>query len=365
MHDPKPNIWKPRSTTRLKAALITSLGVAFMGGCSAEQSPSSDAQVVTGPSNKSQSSGFSLNATTASDIPTHIKAATFVPNLIASWFSQIIMVDIDGNLHRAVTSGFKSQAVIKGDYIDVFGFSRREAAGLFLALTRSGDIEAFVESDDDGNFKRVALSSSAKKIGRFCHDSAPLALTKGGDVFWVQGQDGTLSQLKIRVNGDSAASLETLTTAVPAKGKASETSLCAVSGGTDLTTSNISGASLHKYEEEGQDWTSLKSDAGFDGFAIMSSSPAPSYLLLNSPSGTGLDKGLFYMKDASTVPISITDGLSIKGINAPGYATVTHAKLGGALNSGALLIADPDPDNPRIVLISLEFALRTLNAQGQ
>ncbi len=368
---PHQNVFKQgRSAQRQwKTTFVCALAVPLMAACSSGDGPAlqADSQSSARETGAApgQIPGLNLKATTAFETPAPITAASFVPNLIASWFSQIIMVDIDGNLHRAVTSSLKTQPVIKGDYVDVFGFSRRQEAGLFLALTDDGDLEAFIESDDEGNFNRVAISSSAKKLASFCHDSAPLDLDEGGDILWALGVDGTLAKLKIRVNNDTAVSLETIGSANPTKNAPKVTDVCAVSGSKNLVLSESSKKILRLYDEANQSWTKLEVGTPFLDFTVLGLSPTPSFFVLDKPAAKTEDSRLFYHEGASTHPITITNGLSIKGVSLPGFSAVTQAKLGGALNSGALLVSDPQSGNGRIVLMSLDYVKRTLNSPSQ
>jgi len=319
-----------------------------LGGCG----PNTD----TTPSSPDfgQTTDITLEATTDFETPAKIIRASFVPNLTASWVSQIIMVDENGDLHRTVTSGLKSQPLQKGTYIDVFGVTRKQAAGAFLALKDDGSVDAFIEIDDAGNFKPIPLSRASTPIRSFCSQSQALPVSEGGDIIWALSTEGHLLKLKLRLTDNQAASLETLLK----KDSSGKYRHCSVSQNSGIFAKTSDSEFLFRYDPDKNAWASTRLTAGpsptsekRQGFITISETPAPLFLTTKAKALTLFDK-----KAANRIEIS--NGLSIAGVAESGFATLTSAQLGGALNSGAVLIADSQ--NPRMVLISRGYMMQEL-----
>lgn len=247
---------------------------------------------------------ITLNATSDIRTPSPIIAASFVPNSVATWLGHIILIDEKGTLHRATTDSAETNVVALGKYVDVIGLSREKKSGAFLALTPQGQIKAFVQTYDEGNFGPIAVSQDNNSFERFCVATEPSgtriwAKTKSGPkVFFVEiFEDTSLSINEVDPKGD-------------------EMNLCE-------NDSALSLGSNHK----------LKPDN-------------------NSPHLTISDG----QKDIS---VKITNGLSIGGIKTTGFVTVTNVNMGSVFNEGLILVAEKDEG--RLVLISLAYALNELD----
>jgi len=249
---------------------------------------------------------ISLRATTDIITPSPIKAASFVPNSVASWLGHIILLDDKGALHRATTDSAKTEIVALGKYTDVMGLAREKKSGVFLALTSRGDVKAFVQSDDEGNFMPIAVSQDTYSIERFCASADPT-----GDRVWAQTAKGD-RVFSIDIFEDTSLSINEATS------EADETNLCKANSALNL----------------GPDYT-LKPN--------------------NESAHLTLSKG---EKDLSA---EITNGLSIGGIETAGFVTVTNANMGSVFNEGVILVADENQG--RLVLISLAYALKELEAR--
>jgi len=159
------------------------LSAAFLlGACQNSDKASSEAPPGT--------ADISLRATSDIRTPAPIAKATFVPNSVASWLGHIILLDSRGSLHRATTDSAETEIAALGKYADVLGLSREKKAGVFLALTPQGQIKAFIESDDEGNFSPLAVSQPGTAYERFC----AIDMNDGATI-WTQSGDTSHKRL--------------------------------------------------------------------------------------------------------------------------------------------------------------------------
>jgi len=278
----------------------TLAAVLLMGACqSGEKTPKTE---TSGPTAE-----FSLRATSDIQTPAPIKAATFVPNSVASWLGHIILLDNTGTLHRATTGSAETDVVALGKYTDVIGLAREKKSGVFLALTPQGQIKAFVQSDDEGNYSPLAVSQGDVNIERFCHSAQP--------------SEGSIWG-------------ETIT------GKA-----------VNLTTEIFEDASLTLTQAE----TEIDKSNPCEAKEVLKLSP--NYTLKPDSDSSRLTLSA----EGEDISVEITNGLSIGGINQAGFVTVTSTNMGSVFNEGVLLVADEDEG--RLVLISRGYALKELGAR--
>jgi len=59
--------------------------------------------------------------------------------------------------------------------------------------------------------------------------------------------------------------------------------------------------------------------------------------------------------ERNTQAISLSDGLSIRGIDAVSYVTVTNANLGSTFSDGVLIAVDGE--NQRLVMVARDYFL--------
>jgi len=247
---------------------------------------------------------ITLRATSDILTPSPIKAATFVPNSVASWLGHIILLDEKGALHRATTDSADTDVVALGKYTDVIGLSREKKSGVFLALTPQGQIKAFVQTDDEGNFSPLAVSQGEMGYARFCASTEP-----NGGTIWAETTSGVAQKITVGIFEDTSVTLK---------------SMPPLSGDVDLCKAK-------RTLKLGADY-SLKPD--------------------DASSNLTLSNG---KKNLSVV---ITNGLSIGGVKTAGFVTVTNANMGSVFNEGVILVADENQG--RLVLISLAYALKEL-----
>ncbi len=250
---------------------------------------------------------ITLRATSDIQTPSPIKAASFVPNSVASWLGHIILLDDKGALHRATTDSSETDIVALGKYTDVIGLARDKEAGVFLALTSQGQIKAFVQTDDEGNFGPMAVSMGNTIIERFCATATP-----NQDFIWVRTTAKTSLKLSVDTFEDTSAALNEMEATV------GELDPCTANNALTLTEAHT-----------------IKLDS--------------------------VGKGLSLTSDDKTMSVDITNGLSIGGINNAGFVTVTNTNMGSVYNEGALLIAEKSEG--RIVLISRGYALKEITGR--
>lgn len=242
-----------------------------------------------------------VRATSELNAPTSIIATTFVPNSVASWLGHIIMIDKNGNLHRS-TSDSQVSLIDKGDYSSVIGLARIKQPGVFLAVTESGSLKAFIESDDEGNFKALPISiKDGTRLSEFCQNSTP-----SGDKIWAVNDKNITAGFKVSVTDNASIAIEP-----------------------------------------------IEAD-------IKSASCAP--LIYDSDNTLSLDKAsphLSALIDGETKTVSITNGLSIAGITNPAHIGATTANMGSVFRDGVILASDED--SGRIVLIARDYFVDTLS----
>lgn len=130
-------------------------------------------------------------ATHAIDLDISVAQLTFVPNSVAPWLGRIILLDGNGRLYSTDIEGRDPKPVGTGKYIDIFGLARESAPGVFLAINIDNQIEAFIESDDDGNFSPMTYSGESVKVRRLCAQKQPMThqlslLTSHGEYFTLE-----------------------------------------------------------------------------------------------------------------------------------------------------------------------------------
>lgn len=250
---------------------------------------------------------ITLRATSDVQTPSPIKAATFVPNSVATWLGHIILLDNKGMLHRATTDSTKTETVALGRYADVIGLARVKKSGVFLALTPQGQIKAFVQSDDDGNYSPMAVSQGGESFKRFCATSTP-----SGSVIWARTTSRASQKLAIDIFDNTSVTLTK----------------------TDISDEDIDPCKANNALSLNETYT-LKPDND--------------------------DTGLILGSDGSDMTVNVTNGLSIGGVKEAGFVTVTNANMGSVFNQGAVLIAEKDEG--RLVLISRAYALKEIETR--
>lgn len=245
-------------------------------------------------------------ATHAFDTKTQISSLTFIPNNVAPWLGRIIMLDENQHLFSTDIEGRTPLVINPQAYKDVAGLFRKNAAGVFLAVNENNTLEAFVQSDDAGNFTSLPVSGTGIKTAQFCRSSQP-----SENKLQILALDGTIRELEISVLENILEFTETSTS------QATQNNTCQENEGIVSTPLKLSG-------------TTYESRAN-GNLRIHQADGANQYLLM------------------------INDGLSIQGLSAVDYINATTANYGGgAFKNGVIALIDNN--KPRIVFVSLEYA---------
>lgn len=301
------------------AALTATVTAAFLSACKPAESAQSEARI--------------LKATHAFDTSALIKAAAFSPNDVASWLGAVAMVSEDGDLLVTNIEGKRPKALSGGPYSDVIGTTRTGEPALFLALTQAGDIRAFIEADNDGNFKAIPISGNTDKLAVIC--KRPAGVTDRLDAITA---DGKVISLSVKL-ADSAALRKS-----SQLGAAKNASHCVSSGETVYA---LSGTKLFKVGS-----ADIKINRDASGLALINSGEG-NVLAVSHISGAPVT---FYNADdlSPAGAFNIGPGLSIAGLSGARGVFATSAPFGGAaFNSGVLAFTDNDED--RIVILSQSY----------
>ncbi len=249
---------------------------------------------------------ITLRATSDIKTPSPVKAASFVPNSVASWLGHIILLDERGSLHRATTDSTQTEVVALGKYADVLGLAREKKSGVFLAITPQGQVKAFVQSDDEGNYAPLAVSQGNHDFKRFCASARP-----NTELVWAETADGPKA-FSVEIFEDTSLTINAEQMAP------NEPRLCETDSALKLG----------------------------ENYILMPNSESAHLTLSNGK------------KELS---VEITNGLSIGGIETAGFVTVTNTNMGSVFNEGVIVVADENEG--RLVLISLAYALKELEGR--
>jgi len=100
-----------------------------------------------------------ITATHAIAIDESADGIGFVPNNVAPWLGRIILQNSDGGLVSTDIEGRSAQTITERGSGSTFGLARENASGVFLAInSRNKRLDAFIESDDQGNFASQSYS---------------------------------------------------------------------------------------------------------------------------------------------------------------------------------------------------------------
>lgn len=307
--------------------LIGAAGLALTACSEAENTPSQ-----TQESQK-------LSATHAFETPDPVSALAFSPNDVASWLGTLAMITDSGQLLITNIEGKKAKPQSGGPYKDVIGANRKGQPALFFALTESGELRAFIEADDNGNFKALPISSESQNPTILCKPASGFT-----DALIVITADGEIVTLATEI--DASAVLRKSKTL----GKAKDANACVVSEGQVLT---LSGNTLSNTGGK-----RITVDAAANGLAIFKSG-AETYLAIARPESPVLS---LYAADTLSPAGSfdIVSGLSISGLDAGASGVwATSAAFGGSgFNSGVIALSDSAES--RLVIMSNSYIANEL-----
>jgi len=249
-------------------------------------------------------------ATHAIDLDISVSQLTFVPNSAAPWLGRIILLDEEGYLYSTDIEGRAPKPVGKGKYIDIFGLAREAAPGVFLGITANNTIEAFIESDDIGNFSPMIYSGADIAIQTFCQKNNSI-----NTPITVLTLGGKYKTIKLNITDKTVAQ------------EVSDT----------ITPANQSPSCLSQHATLGHNQ---------GNFNVVTGKPSGLHLYQITPSDQKYD-------------VRVNNGLSVRGADRIKYvASTTSNYSGGAYAKGVLALVDADEN--RIVFISMSYAERQL-----
>ena len=106
-------------------------------------------------------------------------AYTFVPNDAAQWLSHIIILSEDGDLYQATADSQDAKPIEGPKAKAVIGLSRPGAAGVFFAINEDNTLQAYIESNDAGDFKALTDDLPDVNIIELCETSPALECELG------------------------------------------------------------------------------------------------------------------------------------------------------------------------------------------
>lgn len=289
------------------------------------------------------SNTFTLRATGDISSPAAMIQAAFLPNPVASMGAgfalnlpgDILLLSDNGDIWRTTTEGEKPELIAEGDFTDITGYSPDGAPGVILALTGTGSLTAFVKNEDGSEVRRLAVSQGGTAIKAFC---------KGVDT--VIGTDGKLHKLTGAVSDNTVIEIA----AQAMDSKISNASTCHGGGTLDLLVSTEKRDTQHWQLISDGDVSPVKTAKGLTSLSPLNSD---TYIGLDQANGSPL-----IMKENAVAKLIIEDGLSIRGLDQAAFVTSTQAPMGTTFSNGLILLSDAN--EPRLVMISMEYAQREL-----
>lgn len=287
---------------------------------------------------------FTIRATGDIETPVPMVDASFVPNNVASWASQIILLSDGGDIWRTNSDGERPLLISKGTYRDVHGLTRDNSSGVFLAALPDGRASAFVERDDIGNFKPMTVSQGSFGIKTFCNG--------GGEQVGFIDMDGNLQTLTATFNDDISVELAPTAFSEPP----APLFTCSFDANGDVFATSEIKNKLHTYTLTDKTWQSYTGDIKTRNLTWLQVEDIDLGLGL-SPDSTAMT----LLTENIASRLMIEDGLSIRGLENTSFVAGTDAPMGSAYNEGIILMGDANTD--RIVLLSLDYAGRVLAAR--
>ena len=274
-------------------------------------------------------------ATHAIDLDMSVAQLTFVPNSVAPWLGRIILLDDNGRLYSTDIEGREPKPVGSGKYIDIFGLAREAAPGVFLAINTDNHIEAFIESDNDGNFSPMIYSGEDIDAKLLCIAFAP---AKSSAQILDASNFINTTELSLIDNVIQLETIDSFTFGAKIY---------------DCSYDVLNYGVKTKYE------TVLRSkDEPRSGIGFVGTTGAQEYFLVSLNKLTGLS-AINIVGEVDSLQIKIKNGLSVRGLEHVKYVASTQSNYGGgAYADGVLALVDKDEN--RIVFISLGYAERQL-----
>lgn len=301
-----------------------------------------------------------LDATHAVDLEIKTNQLTFVPNETAPWLGRIIGF---GAHKDAISMDIENRNNTKLKLAkprSALGLSFKNNPGVFLLVDQNGALHTYIESDDKGNFVEIISSAAPNDIRRFCltdtsNAARVFVLEKN---YAIQGYDVSLnanpedkpaSQLTFKKSAEATFA------DVPQSAQD-----CAVwSGDAYIRAAGKKQDVLYVQKINSSHWQSTPLPYKFSGLAPIKLNDALSFV--------GSYNGYFAIipADAPSKPrfYTISDGLSIQGMDKVGRVFASNFKYGGAaFNQGVIALIAPEKN--RIVYLSASYVAQTFQYAG-
>ncbi|HFE38341.1 MAG TPA: hypothetical protein ENK06_08000 [Gammaproteobacteria bacterium] len=291
-----------------------------------------------------------LDATHAVTLETKAVELVFIPNEVAPWLGRIVYTSTGGS---AISMDIENRNISMfklGVTKSLLGLSFHKQPGVFLSLNQNNQVESLLESGDHGQFVTIISSGAPVHAVSFCQ------------VAKAQGKDIYVLEAKSRIQKYSVA----LSVQPDAKNLSRLT--FTKDDGFDLKAPENTVAC---YVDKGHLYSLQSKDkrTGLSSYSTQSNTWQTSTLKYPSldlvPVKLGQDMyfafstqgylGLFRTDRPEDVEFySITDGLSIKGMDKVSKVYATANKFGGtAFNQGVMALLNDDAK--RIVYISTSY----------
>lgn len=275
--------------------------------------------------NLDTSAAVTWTVTAEMDTGVNTARITIVPNDVAPWLSQIVLISTEGELYQTALDSGKAKP-LNTRAKDALGLLRVQAAGVVLLISEDGKLSAMIESNDAGDLSPLPVSAPPMTLSAFCHgEEAPT------DTVWALSNSG--DNIKMAVLVESA---QIRLSELSREAATPEAIDCIMINGQPefLAESTVQGASM---THEGESYR-ITPRAPDDDFFVSSSGG-----------------------DVKTV--SVQGGISTPGLNSSNAALVSNNSLGSVFRDGVIILSDAEAQ--RLVLLDKPFALQTLTAASE
>ncbi len=288
-----------------------------------------------------------IRATGDISLPETMTKAAFLPNPITDADSafnlnlpgDILLLSGTGELWRTTTEGEVPAKFSSGPFTDILGYSFGNSNGVALARDGEGRVSAFLKTDPSGDLVKAPLSFSEGALSLFCAGSP-------ANNIWVVDSVQSLRPLAIELTDDNVIELSL---GPPVK-TAKHIEACQV-----LTDGTILGRSKKKdtWHWYAHSDSKVNEVDKLEGATNIFEIESLNFVGLSDP-----NNALNYWEGDVISSLLVEDGLSIRGIKNANFVVGTNASMGTAFNDGLIILSDAD--EPRLVMISLDYAKTAL-----
>jgi hypothetical protein len=303
----------------------------------------------------SQIPALSINATHAIDLDQSARGLSFVPNNVAPWLGRLILQNTDSSLSSTDIEGRPAQKVSNLDHSDTFGLARENQSGVFLAVNnKNNDLDAFIESDDQGNFTPLSYSGNSLSPNVFC-----LTGNAAQDSASLLTNDDKIVTLSLTIaSGETAKSAPVEQEIEATLSAPVNTTLCAVTENDTLAYSRDGNKAYLHTAQDGH-WKQINVPTSISTMVPLELNET-NYLLL-------LDTENVFLFNIGTQKFEyrlvIESGLSIGGLDKTKFITASKYNYGGAAFSEGL-VAFGQADEDRIVFVSRSYLADTVKGSN-